>query len=163
MTALAAYRDWMARSSGPLVVLALLAATGVLVGAAIVLPIAALSAVLGALAGLTLFLAGYTTALRLLPAPTRDRLDPKANLPLPTRRAATAAVAVVWLTVLLLVGRHLPEALGGTLNVAVLLALFTVWSPTPAEAQAQAEALAVAQAQREAEAQARADDDEYRE
>lgn len=156
MTALAAFRDWLARANGPLVAAVMLAATAVLVTAAIVVPIAALSATLGALAGLTLFLAGYAAILTLLPAATRDRLDPTARFTLAQRRPIAAATAVVWLILLLLFGRHLPEAVGGTLNVAVLLALFTVWSPTPTEAHA----LAQAQAQAQADADAQTDEPE---
>lgn len=146
VTALATFRDWLDRSRGPAVAAALAATTLTLLAVAALLPIPAVPAILGALAGLTLFLTGYTTCRVFLSRDQQARFDPKAHYPLPARRGFTGIAAAAWLILLLLVGRHLPEVLGGALNVAVLLTLFTVWSPTPVEAEAQAAAQAEAEA-----------------
>lgn len=158
MTALTTFRDWLTAQRAPRAAMAGLFAASIalMIAAAFldeVLHLPVLPAIVGCLAGVALFCSAYAACLLLLPATTLDRLDFKNRYPIATRRPATAAAAIVWLILLLLLGGGIPQVLGGTLNIAVLLALYSIWAPTPTEAEAQAAAHALAQAQAQAEAQ----------
>lgn len=142
------YLDWL--NARPLatrrVLLATAAIAAVLIAVAVsVIGLGHAAPFLGAAAGATLFAAATGYWHTVLPVERQVETDLKVRYGLRHRRILVGVAALVWFALLLAVGRYLPAALAGTVNVWVVLHLFWLFRATPAEA---AEARAVYEAQK---------------
>ena len=92
-----------------------------------------LSITLGCLAGVLWLAAGYIIFNELLPKDLRDRFDLRGNWLIGRRRWVMGWALLVWLLILELTGHWMPKAILGALNVAVILTLWRIATPTTFE------------------------------
>lgn len=111
----------------------------------------------GAIAGVGLFVSVYGWWATTLDPTQQDRTDLKARVPLGKRRGLVGAMLAVWVIFLLLLGPHLPAPALGTGNVFIAISLYWLWRATPVEAAEQRAAWEAAQAEAEAQAEAQSE------
>lgn len=92
-----------------------------------------LSITLGCLAGVLWLTSGYITFNEILPQEMRDRLDLRGNWLIGRRRWVMGWALLSWLLILELTGHWMPKAILGALNVAVILTLWRIATPTAFE------------------------------